>query len=169
MEPERETAERLQGALLEAIQEFFDQYLEKGRSSPPARHPQSREVRLATAALLLQMTRADFETSPEERQAVTKAVAQVLGVMPEAAREIVGRSEAGDPLSLPIRDLTRLIDENDSLEQKKQVVEWLWRVAFSDAQILAHEEYLVRKVADLLHLSTADLIETKVRAMEAFE
>ena len=55
-----------------------------------------------------------------------------------------------------------------SLEQKKLLVEQMWRVAFADAEILAHEEYLVRKVAGLLHLPLADFLEAKIRARDAF-
>ena len=55
-----------------------------------------------------------------------------------------------------------------SLEQKRQLVESLWRIAFADAELAAHEEYLVRKIAGQLGLSTADLVETKVRAREDF-
>ena len=48
------------------------------------------------------------------------------------------------------------------------LVEALWRLAYSDAVLHGEEEYLVRKLATLLHLSTADLIETKLRAREGF-
>ena len=43
-----------------------------------------------------------------------------------------------------------------------------WRIAFADAELAGHEEYLVRKIANQLGLSTADLVETKVRAREEF-
>jgi len=46
-------------------------------------------------------------------------------------------------------------------------VERLWRIAFADAELAAHEEYLVRRVSELLGLSTAGLVEARVRAKEA--
>jgi uncharacterized tellurite resistance protein B-like protein len=52
--------------------------------------------------------------------------------------------------------------------QKRQLVESLWRIAFADAELAAHEEYLVRKIAGQLGLSTADLVETKVGTQEGF-
>jgi uncharacterized tellurite resistance protein B-like protein len=54
------------------------------------------------------------------------------------------------------------------LEQKKLVVELMWRVAFADAEILAHEEYLVRKVSEQLHVPLADFIEAKIKARDDF-
>jgi uncharacterized tellurite resistance protein B-like protein len=67
-------------------------------------------------------------------------------------------------------------DEHRALElargcstgQKHRLVEALWRIAFADAELAGHEEYLVRKIAVQLGLSTADLVETKVRAREGF-
>jgi uncharacterized tellurite resistance protein B-like protein len=53
-------------------------------------------------------------------------------------------------------------------EEKRQLVLSLWRIAFADAELAGHEEYLVRKIAHQLGLATADLIETKVQAREAF-
>jgi uncharacterized tellurite resistance protein B-like protein len=47
-------------------------------------------------------------------------------------------------------------------------LEALWRIAFADAELAGQEEYLVRKIALQLGLSTADLVETKVRAREEF-
>ena len=55
-----------------------------------------------------------------------------------------------------------------TVEQKRQLVESLWRIAYADAELAGHEEYLVRKIAGQLGLSTADLVETKVRAREEF-
>ena len=55
-----------------------------------------------------------------------------------------------------------------SIDQKRQLVESLWRIAFADAELAGHEEYLVRKIAGQLGLTTADLVETKVRAREDF-
>jgi len=60
------------------------------------------------------------------------------------------------------------LDNHLNRRQRLQLVEWLWRIAFADAEILAQEEYLIRKISELLGLSTADIVEAKVRAQEAF-
>jgi len=49
------------------------------------------------------------------------------------------------------------------------LIEQMWRVAFADAQILAHEEYLIRKVSELLNVPLADFLEAKIRARDAFK
>ena len=87
---------------------------------------------------------------------------------PEATAEIIHLAEEQVKLSVPLHEFARLIDEEFTLEQKKAIVELMWRIAFSDAQILAQEEYLVRKVSGLLNLPLADFVEAKIRARDAF-
>ena len=40
----------------------------------------------------------------------------------------------------------------------------MWQVAYADKKISAHENHLMRKLADLLHISHADYIAAKMRA-----
>ena len=45
-----------------------------------------------------------------------------------------------------------------------EIIEYLWRVAYADAYIHKYEEYYIRKIADLLHVSHSDYIKTKLKA-----
>ena len=109
-----------------------------------------------------------FEITEDERRAVIDAVQHALQLTPEESEQIVRFAGVQAERAPRLHEYAQLVDKRCTLEQKKRVLEALWRVAFADAEILAHEEYLVRKIADLLHLSTADLIEAKINAREAF-
>jgi uncharacterized tellurite resistance protein B-like protein len=123
---------------------------------------------VAVAALLLQMTRADHDAVAEEREAVARALASLLGATTDEARGLIGLADLEGALQLPLQKLVDVVNAGLSVEERKQLVQALWSVAFADAEILAHEEYLVRKICDLLRLSRADLIEAKLRAKEEF-
>lgn len=166
-ERERQAVDRLKTSLLQALEEFLDAHgIQRGRSTEPQA---AREGQLATAALLLQMTRAaDFRTSHQEGVAVRKALESVLALSSEDAMLLVRLASQGDRLFTPLMELTSLLNAAYGPQEKAQLLERLWQVAFADAEILAHEEYFIRKVAELLRLSTADLIEAKVRAFESF-
>ena len=62
---------------------------------------------------------------------------------------------------------TSLINKQCSLEQKVRIVENMWHVAMSDGHISAHENHLMRKIADLLYVGHADYIAAKQRARQA--
>jgi uncharacterized tellurite resistance protein B-like protein len=127
-----------------------------------------RRLQLAAAVLMVSVVRADFESRQDEHRVLEKAIARGLD-LPEDEAVIVVRC-AEEALDRGVRFpvvLARLARECSS-GQKRQLVELLWRIAFADAELVGHEEYLVRKIAGQLGLSTADLVETKVRAREDF-
>jgi uncharacterized tellurite resistance protein B-like protein len=47
------------------------------------------------------------------------------------------------------------------------VIELMWQVAYADAEISAHENHLMRRIAELLHITHGDYIAAKMRAKEA--
>jgi uncharacterized tellurite resistance protein B-like protein len=50
------------------------------------------------------------------------------------------------------------------MDQKVRIVELLWTVAFADSHQDKHEEHLIRRIADLLHVSHKDFIAAKFKA-----
>jgi uncharacterized tellurite resistance protein B-like protein len=136
------------------------------RPGPPL--PDERELQLAAAVLCISIMRADHECRQDEHRVLMRAIEHVLGLGEDDAARVVRTAEEVLAAQAPFEQFVKMIDRAYSRERKCRVLEALWRVAFADAELAPHEEYLVRKVADLLHLSTADLVETKVRAREAF-
>lgn len=126
-----------------------------------------RQVRLAVAALLQKMAAADFSEHPAEQDELRLAVRRFLDLQPEEAAGLVeeGRREAAESVSL--FDFTEVLHRELDLEQKVEVVELLWQIAYSDGEIHPQEEHLVRKVAGLLHVPHESFIEAKRRARES--
>ena len=146
--------------MLKRIRQFFDQHL-AGVAS--AQDPE-RVLRLAVGALLLEMTHMDGEVRPEQRAAVERAVRASFDLTEHEADELLGLAEAERAESTDYFQFTSLINDAYSPEQKQQLVETLWRVAYADHVLHEHEEYLVRKVADLLYVPHGAFIAAKHRA-----
>jgi uncharacterized tellurite resistance protein B-like protein len=104
----------------------------------------------------------------DEFHAVLNGVRRILGLTEDEAVAVVRLAEEEVRQSKRIYEFTRLIDAHYTLEQKKTVVQYLWHVAFADAQLLASEEYLVRKISELLNVPLSDFLEAKDKAREAF-
>lgn len=166
--------EELKASLFEAIQDFFDERLrpetapEKTAEGEVRSRVTDRQLQLATAVLLLEVARSDFDLRNDEFEAITRGVRETLGLTEDEAVAVVRFAEEEVRQSKRIFEFTRLVDQSYSPAQKKKVVQCLWQVAFADAQILASEEYLVRKISDLLHVPLADFIEAKIEARDAF-
>jgi len=97
---------------------------------------------------------------------VTAAVRRTFKLTEEETDEIIALAEEEVKAAVSLYQFTRLIDKGFSYEKKKHIVELLWNVVFADAEMEKHEEYLVRKIADLLHVSHSDFIATKLKARE---
>jgi uncharacterized tellurite resistance protein B-like protein len=159
--------ERLKAELVREIKEFLDREWPKAVSRGAATIGE-RRLQLASAVLMVSVVRADLESRQDEHRALERAVGRALGLHEEAAALVVRVAEEALARGVSFGALLQQIASECSLEQKRQLVESLWRIAFADAELAGHEEYLVRKVAGQLGLSTADLVETKVRAREDF-
>jgi uncharacterized tellurite resistance protein B-like protein len=69
------------------------------------------------------------------------------------------------PLDILIKaeSFNSLINKEYSLDQKVRLIESLWRIAFIDGVLDMNEEYLVRKIADILHVPHTAFILAKNR------
>ena len=156
--------ERSRAELVREIRELLEDSLVRGAGESLA----ERRVRLAAALLMVCVVRADHEDRHDEHLALERAVERALGVSGHDAPDLVRAAEEAMGRGLAFAAVVDRVDRGCSVAEKRRVVEELWRIAFSDAELAAQEEYLVRKVAERLGLSTADLVETKVKAREAF-
>jgi uncharacterized tellurite resistance protein B-like protein len=151
--------------MIRAIQRFFNARIASraGQADADSEHA----LHLATAALFIEVMRADFAVKEEERAMVVEAVREALALSPEETAELVQLAEEEARQSVSLFEFTRLVDRGFSPDQKKEVVELLWRIALADSHLEMHEEYTVRKIAGLLHVPHQDFIEAKRRARQA--
>jgi uncharacterized tellurite resistance protein B-like protein len=148
--------------MLPAIRKFFDQFV-AARPDDTAAAGTDR-ARLAAAALLVEVVQSDADFSEGERAAVLAAVQGKFGLDRGAASKLVALAEAEARDAHDTYQFTSRINAAFSADQKRGLVEELWRLAFADATLHRHEEHLIRRVADLLHVPHSDFLRAKLRA-----
>ena len=122
------------------------------------------EQRLAAAVLLLEVARADYAHAPAERAALRAGLAREFGV-PEAALDaLLDQAELRAKQSVSLFDFVQTLNRTMSQDAKRALLKLLWEVAHADGRVDPHEEHLLRRIADLLHLSHADFIRGKLEA-----
>lgn len=156
----------LGAALIRTIQQFFESRILPGKETA-SRDAAEHAHQLATAALLIEVSRADLTVKEEEREFVTETVAKRFGLSSEETAELVRLAEEEVRSAVSLYQFTRLIDKSFSLEEKRHLVELLWRLALVDHEKDKHEEHLIRRIADLLHVSHQDFIDAKIRAQRS--
>ncbi len=148
--------------MLNSIRDFFDRHIGAAPASGE-RHT----IELATAALLIEVARVDQGATADERAAVLRAVREKFELTHEEAERLIALAEEEMKQASDYFQFTSLINRHFTQQQKQRVIELMWRVAYSDASLSAHENHLMRKVADLLHITHGDYIAAKMRAQGA--
>jgi uncharacterized tellurite resistance protein B-like protein len=124
-------------------------------------------ARVAAAALLVEVVRSDHQVPDVERQAVMASAGRKFGLDEAQARALVELAEAEANDAHDLYQFTSLINASFSPEQKVLLIEELWRVAWADDVLHHHEEHVVRKVADLIHVPHSAFIAAKLRVQDA--
>ncbi len=151
--------------MLDTIKRFFETNL--SQQSAHESSESAHRVRLAVAALLIEVAESDYEEHPQERTAVTKAILDHFGLGAEETDALIKLAEAEHVESTDYFQFTRLINEHYSPQQKIKIVEDLWRVAFADGVLHDHEEHVIRRLTDLIHVPHKDFIAAKHRILKS--
>ena len=121
-------------------------------------------AQLAASALLLDMARADHEVAPIELETLMQSIEKSFELDPDETRLLLENAEQDLDAATSLFEFTSVINDHFSHEQKIQLVESLWRVAYADGRIDRFEAHLVRKVSELVHLRHREYIGAKLRA-----
>ena len=124
-------------------------------------------MRLATAALMIEMQRMDATVTAEETDTARAALRVRFGLSPAEADELLALADDARREATDYFQFTSLINQHFNSIQKVALIDSLWRIAYADNTLHDYEEHLVRKIADLLYVSHADFIAAKLRAREA--
>ncbi|MFZ5906376.1 MAG: TerB family tellurite resistance protein [Nitrospirota bacterium] len=147
--------------MVRSLRKFFDTYMQPSQGNPDVIPEHS--LQLATAALLIEMMRADATVIENEKETVMKAIQTKFGLAREETETLLQLADEEIGKASGYYAFTSLINKGFSYQQKVRVIEHLWEVAFSDKELEKHEEHMVRKIADLIYVEHRDFIGAKLR------
>ena len=147
--------------MIDLIQRFFNRHSE---TLPRGiKKPRLHDIRIATCALFLEMANIDDEFSDAERDNIINTLKKDYDLSDEHAAELIRASEDELEGSIDLWKFTSLINSNYSIHEKVQIIELMWKIAYTDGRLDKHEDYLVHKLAELLRLSHKQLIDAKLK------
>jgi uncharacterized tellurite resistance protein B-like protein len=133
--------------------------------NPPSTES-SQRIPIATCVLLLEMANADDQFSRIEQERIREIIADQYTLTTEAAEALLALSERERHKSLDLWQFTNMINNHFSYDEKMQVLETLWRVIYADGKVDMYEEYLIRRLSNLLNMKHKDLIQAKFNARD---
>ena len=114
------------------------------------------DARLALAALMVRVARADGSYAASEATRIDRVLAALHGLSPFEAAKLRREAEALEGEAPDTVRFTRAIKDHVALEDRDAVMEALWDVALSDGARDAEEDTLIRLVANLLGIADRD-------------
>ena len=120
----------------------------------------------ACAALLIETALADKVFNEEEMISMKQTLNKVYKVDEQDIEELINESKKKVSESTSLYEYTRLINDLCNYEDKIRLISNLWSIAFADQHLDKYEEYLIRKISDLLHVSHKDFIQQKLLVKE---
>jgi len=143
-------------SMLEKIKQFF---LHENDTKD---HVLSEEKkRLAAAALLIEVAIIDQEFDQAEFDAMQKILENQFGITTEECQQLISLAQLECEASTSTYQFTQLINQYSSAQDKIALITGMWAIAYADGDLDKYEEYIIRKVADLLHVSHSDFIHAK--------
>lgn len=149
--------------MLEIMKKLFTQATDHDES--PLEKDHSLRVGVATCALFFEMAQIDGEFDESERTLILRILKKQFGFSEEQVVSIMKAAEEELEGSIDLWRFTSLINENYTMAEKIEVIEEVWRIAYTDGHLDKHEDYLVHKMADLLRLTHKQLIDAKLRVL----
>lgn len=121
-------------------------------------------LNLATAALLIEMSRADYMVARSEERTLAVILHAALGLEKDEILELIALAGEAANKANSLSELTQLINEHCEHEQKLLLIQSMWRVALVDDNLDVYEERLIRQVSDLINVPNTDYMRMKVIA-----
>ena len=143
---------------------------ELGNQHSDAENQEEKEKNIinnACAALLIETALADKVFKAEEIDSMKNTLREVYEIDEKDLNELITESEKKVSESTSLYEYTRLINDLCDYQDKLKLINNLWAIAFADKHLDKYEEYLIRKISDLLYVSHSDFIQQKLNVKES--
>jgi len=147
--------------MLNNIKRFFDNHLISNAS--PSSDDSEHALRLAMASLMIEVAESDYHDAPEEHDLVINIVKNSFDLSDTETNEIVDLARQEHADSIDYFQFTSLINQHYSAAQRIELIENLWQIAFADHKLDKHEEHVIRRISDLIHVSHSNFMKTKLK------
>jgi uncharacterized tellurite resistance protein B-like protein len=137
--------------LLDSLKEYLHQRaaLAKDRTGAQA----DLELRAATAVLLLEAAYGDTEYVWREHRTIVKGLERDFGLGRREIQDLLGRANEIRPPVVKLADVTDVIRERYTAEQRQAVARLVWSVVAADGDVEEWEESFADHIGRAVGLS----------------
>ena len=123
------------------------------------------ELQLAAAALLIEAATQDGHYGEAEQAAIDALLQQHFGLTAAEAQTLHDLAVAEHTEANQLLGFTRIIKDRYSEEERIELIEMAWEVAYADGELHDHEANLLRRLGGLLYVSDKDRGDARKRVL----
>ena len=142
---------------------MFESLINRLTAPSPSPLPEI-EGRLAMAALLVRIARADGHVDAVEVARIDRILARRYALGPEAARAMRSEAQALEAQAPDTVRFTRAIKDAVPIAERADLLQAMWSVALADHARDADEDQVMRLVTSLLGLTDVESAQARQRA-----
>lgn len=123
-------------------------------------------LEVAAAALLVEAALMDGSFDPVERDKIVKLLARRFDLAAAKAEALIDTAEAKVRQTPQLYAFTRVVKDEFEYEDRVELIEMLWEVAYADGDLHDFEASLLRRIAGLIYVSDRDSGAARKRALD---
>lgn len=144
--------------MLNTLSRFIERHLQpSGASSNLSPH----QKQLAVAALLIEVAMADHKFDDKELDSLSHALERKYSLTDAEITELISAAKSESNHATSLHQFTQIVNQYCNSIEKFNVIKAMWEIAFADGSLDKYEDYLIRKVADLIYLPHSEFIRAK--------
>jgi uncharacterized tellurite resistance protein B-like protein len=121
-----------------------------------------KQLQIATAAIFIEMAKADGEFSDDEREHIVASLKNRYGLEEEYVHDLIELSKAELKDSVSLYEFSGVINENFTFEDKYELLKNLWRLIYTDKTLDKYEDHLIKKIGGMLQIEHKQIINAKM-------
>ena len=133
----------------------------KKKKAPVSQQERNFEIELTGSILAYEIARADGEISHEELTVLMSEIKKIAIKVGKSPEDIFNILEEFSDQSVSFHEFIEDINKEFSKNEKLSLIDFLWRIAYADSILETHEERLVRRIADLIHIKDIEVLKIK--------
>ena len=146
--------------MLKSVLDWF-----KKEEAQDPEHTHGSATQRCVAALLVEVSLADDQVTEEEQNALPNLLTEHTGLTSQECIKLIETAKNEVDHAVSMHQFTQHINQAFELDQKLDLLCKLWSVALSDNHIDPHEDQMIRKISDLLHLRHSEFMMCKHKVL----
>ena len=142
------------------MKQFFKSLFGSKETAPAQVKDDKADLHLAVAALMVEAARADEDYTEKESSLIASSLGSMFDLSHSEATRLREEAELAQENAIDLHRFTK-VAKTLSIDEKRELLESLWRIVLSDSARDPHEDALMRRLCGLLHI--ADMESGKAR------